>query len=71
MIDIIAGAGLTIMLLAAGCMDSEDLTIPYIMLGVSFVLIGIAGLIEWKEQYSERRKIRRRSSRKNGKKEVR
>ncbi|MGN0597697.1 MAG: hypothetical protein ACI4J1_10285 [Ruminiclostridium sp.] len=54
--DIIAGAGWFLMLFAIGCFDSEDLTIPVIMLGVSFVLMGIAGLIEWKEEYGGRRK---------------
>lgn len=47
--DIIAGAGFLLMIFSTGLFDNEDLTVPCIVMGISFVLMGIAWLIEWKE----------------------
>ena len=49
--DIIAGAGFLLLIFSTGLFDNEDLTVPCIVMGMSFVLLGIAGLIEWKEEY--------------------
>ena len=77
--DKLGGAAFALMLFGAGCMDSPDLTIPVAVILVSFALMGIVFVIEYREGLHGRkkrgetngRKICRRSSRDCGKEEIR
>ena len=53
--DKLASTGGALLLIGAAMMDSENLAVPFGIVGVSFVLMGIAGLIEWKEEYGGRK----------------
>ena len=77
--DKLGGAAFVLMLFGAGCMDSPDLTIPVAILLVSFALMGIVFVIEYREGLHGRkkrgetngRKIRRCTAGNNGKEKIR
>ena len=52
--DKIAGTGFALLLIGAAMMDSENLIIPLAIMAISFVLIGAAAYLEWKEEHNER-----------------
>ena len=54
--DILAGAGFLLMIFSTGLFDNEDLTVPYIVMGISFALFGVVYAIERREGLHGRKK---------------